>query len=194
MQTWQENRRKAIFYFSKYSVSLSQSSVDTIGKLKAIGKITYIIFQGRLTPWTAILKNLALSYFLNNWSSSLNLEILIFILWKKELMQLLRYFQADWIYIIQNRKECVFWKCLLVALCFSLCFTLYMGFKKICIKMWKCAKSLISFTWDFNMNVQAFSGNFIYMVFWKKSRPLFLYLSTCSNSITFNRTDGSLFK
>ena len=27
MQTWQENRKKAIFYFSKYSVSLSQSSV-----------------------------------------------------------------------------------------------------------------------------------------------------------------------
>ena len=74
-------------------------------------------------------------------------------------MQLLSYFQADWIYIIQNWKECVFWKCLLVALCFSVSFTLYMDFKKICIKMWKCAKSLISFTWDFNMNVQALSGN-----------------------------------
>ena len=50
MQTWQENRRKANFYFPKYSVSLSQGSVETIGKLKAIGKITlYVISQGWLT-------------------------------------------------------------------------------------------------------------------------------------------------
>ena len=52
MQTWQENRRKVNFYFPKYSVSLSQSSVETIGKLKAIEKITlYVISQGWLTPW-----------------------------------------------------------------------------------------------------------------------------------------------
>ena len=50
MHTWQENRKKAIFYFSfVFSVSLSQSSVDTIGKLKAIGKITlFAISQGWL--------------------------------------------------------------------------------------------------------------------------------------------------
>ena len=49
MQPWPENRKKAIFYFSKYSVSLSQSSVDIIGKLKAIGKITsFAISQGWL--------------------------------------------------------------------------------------------------------------------------------------------------
>ena len=40
-QIIQSNAWKANFYFPKYSVSLSQSSADTIGKLKAVGKIRY---------------------------------------------------------------------------------------------------------------------------------------------------------
>ena len=75
MQTWQENWRKAIFYFSKYSVSLSQSSVDTIRKSKAIGKITlYVISQGCLTPCVIIFTKInaqnqfwAFGHFICNW-------------------------------------------------------------------------------------------------------------------------------
>ena len=33
-----------------------------------------------------------------------------------------------------------------------------------------------------------------YIVFFKKLRPLFSYLWTCSNTLTFNRTDVSLFQ
>ena len=40
MQTMQENIREGNFHFPSYSISISQSSVDTTGKLEMIGKIT----------------------------------------------------------------------------------------------------------------------------------------------------------
>ena len=46
METQQDNIREGNSYFQKYSISISQSSVVTIGKLEAICKITYVISQG----------------------------------------------------------------------------------------------------------------------------------------------------
>ena len=47
MQTLQENFREGNFCFPKYSISIFQSRVDTVGKLGPIGKITsYVISQG----------------------------------------------------------------------------------------------------------------------------------------------------
>ena len=40
MQIQQENIRKGKLYFLKYSISVSQSSVDTIGKLELTQKVT----------------------------------------------------------------------------------------------------------------------------------------------------------
>ena len=44
MQMQQKNIRGDNFFFPKYSVLISQTSVDTIGKLELIGKI--VISQG----------------------------------------------------------------------------------------------------------------------------------------------------
>ena len=38
MQAQQENIRDGSFYFPKYSISLSESSIDTIGKLGSVEK------------------------------------------------------------------------------------------------------------------------------------------------------------
>ena len=57
MQTWQENIRKANFYFPKYNISLYQSSVDTSGILNVIGKITLYVISRR---WLTASLNFAL--------------------------------------------------------------------------------------------------------------------------------------
>ena len=45
--TQQENIRKGNFYFPKYDILISQSSLDTIGEFVLIGKKTlYVISQG----------------------------------------------------------------------------------------------------------------------------------------------------
>ena len=46
MQTQQKYIKGSNFCFPKYTNSIYPSSVDTIGKLEVIGKITYVISQG----------------------------------------------------------------------------------------------------------------------------------------------------
>ena len=55
MQTQQKSISEGNFYFLKHSISVSQSIVDTIGKIKLIGKIMlYVISHGKLRPWLKI--------------------------------------------------------------------------------------------------------------------------------------------
>ena len=49
MQAQQENIRDGNFYFLKYGISLSKSSIDTIGEIRVGWKVTLNVFSHTLS-------------------------------------------------------------------------------------------------------------------------------------------------